>query len=156
MSPSANTWRRNRSTRIFFTSEADYQQLGHSDHGGRSGPGLAAGRRDPAAPGPAQLCRQCSEIHRTGGIRLQARAVEEQPGRLLVRFEVADTGAGLRTEIAKNGRIAVDKVRTGRFDLVLMDMQMPELDGLETTRAIRRLPGPDTDPIPALLTRSGP
>jgi two-component system sensor histidine kinase/response regulator len=46
-------------------------------------------------------------------------------------------GFGARVEIAGNGRIALERLRQGQFDIVLMDMQMPELDGLGATRAIR-------------------
>jgi signal transduction histidine kinase/DNA-binding response OmpR family regulator len=44
---------------------------------------------------------------------------------------------GCRTEIAENGRFGVQAVREQRFDLVLMDCQMPEMDGFEATAAIR-------------------
>jgi two-component system sensor histidine kinase/response regulator len=46
--------------------------------------------------------------------------------------------AGLRVDIANTGREAVEKVRTNFYDAVLMDIQMPELDGLQATAELRR------------------
>jgi PAS domain S-box-containing protein len=46
--------------------------------------------------------------------------------------------AGFIVDFAENGRIAVDKVGSNNYDIVLMDMQMPVMDGVTSTLAIRR------------------
>ena len=62
--------------------------------------------------------------------------VEDNPvNQLVARTFLEDMG--LQVGVADNGRIALDRLRQERFDLVLMDCQMPEMDGFEATAQIR-------------------
>ncbi|TAN65313.1 MAG: PAS domain S-box protein [Methylobacter sp.] len=63
-------------------------------------------------------------------------------------------GVGLSVDTAENGRIALDKLRANNYALVLMDVQMPELDGLAVTRAIRAEPGYALLPILAMTANA--
>jgi CheY-like chemotaxis protein len=61
---------------------------------------------------------------------------------------------GHAVDAVSNGREAVDAVRARRYDLVLMDIQMPEMDGFEATAAIRALPDGASLPIVALTAHA--
>ncbi len=60
-----------------------------------------------------------------------------------------------RVDVAENGELAVAAVRNGEYDVVLMDVQMPILDGVQATKRIRALPSPkNTVPIIALTAHA--
>jgi signal transduction histidine kinase/CheY-like chemotaxis protein len=93
-------------------------------------------RQGTGAPATAEPARERTRAVAPGKRRLILLAEDN-----LVNQRVAQTvleRAGHSVVVAKNGREAFELTREHRFDLVLMDVQMPEMDGFESTAAIRQ------------------
>ena len=78
-------------------------------------------------------------ITQTPGSRLEGRSillVEDNKMNQRLAVEIL-AGFGMTTEVSENGKAAVEKLRNHHYDVVLMDIQMQEMDGYETTRIIR-------------------
>jgi two-component system, sensor histidine kinase and response regulator len=83
----------------------------------------------------------------------QVLLVEDNDINQEVAIELLRT-AGLEVDLAKDGLIALEKVRSGRFDIVLMDVQMPVMGGIEATQEIRKDPRFKTLPIVAMTANA--
>ncbi|WP_372525487.1 response regulator [Piscinibacter sp.] len=80
--------------------------------------------------------------------------VEDNDFNQLVASELLGEVAGMRVTVAQHGQAAVEQVRSARFDVVLMDVQMPVMDGYEATVLIRGEPAGADLPIIAMTAHA--
>jgi CheY-like chemotaxis protein len=66
---------------------------------------------------------------------------DNQFNAVVAQEEFEDAIEGVNVEVAENGLIAVEKLKSSHFDIILMDVQMPVMNGYEATKAIRALGG---------------
>ena len=111
--------------------------------------------REPARPVSTDAPKT-AEPRPANSVRRPLRVLLAEDNKINQKFALAVLAKGGHVvEVAENGNEAVEAVLSGDFDVVLMDIQMPELDGIQATERIRGLPPPKCNlPIIALTAHA--
>ena len=103
--------------------------------------------RQPSARSvPSESARELL-MQRYSGLRVLV-AEDDPINQDVIRFLLED--AGLVPDVANNGQEALERALGGGYAMILMDVQMPVINGLDATRAIRQIPGLSSLPILAM------
>jgi CheY-like chemotaxis protein len=95
-------------------------------------------------PGCTPRLAQATHVpHPAEALPTRILLVEDNPTNQLVLRTVLES-AGCQVDVAADGAAAVARAHQTPYDVVLMDLQIPVMDGLEATRTIRRSPGPNS------------
>ena len=81
--------------------------------------------------------------------KLHVLAVDDNPANLKLLLIMLEK-LGVKATLAESGKMALNALQTQSVDLILMDLQMPDMDGMQTAQAIRQIPAFATTPIIAL------
>jgi signal transduction histidine kinase/ActR/RegA family two-component response regulator len=152
------TTRRYGGTGLGLAITQRFARLMQGDAGAESMPGCGstfwfrvrlARRDEPAPPDPETQLVQAEQWLRREHAGARVLVAEDEP----INREITDMllqEVGLVVDSACNGLEAVEMASRHAYQLILMDMQMPRLDGLDATRRIRELPVHRATPILAL------
>jgi CheY-like chemotaxis protein len=124
---------------FFFTARFEVQ----------ANPRVAENSPSPAAPLPSANTQA-----RTGGWRILL-ADDSEDNRFLIISYLKLSGSAI--DVAENGAVAVELFQAGQYDVVLMDVEMPVMDGYAATRAIRaieQIRGAAATPVLALTAHA--